>query len=123
MELTRRSLFLGALAIPVGASLPKAIAAELSLPPPIIKTGDQIQLPRLHQVSVLDLDGFYEGNGEVLVVKGTNVVGCFRIAGVSMGMNYGSVGVKNLDARMVLVHRYARYSGRRDLELQLVEIS
>lgn len=40
--MNRRSLLLGAVAVPAGILLPKAIAEELALPPPEIKPGDNL---------------------------------------------------------------------------------
>jgi hypothetical protein len=80
MVLNRRSLFLGALAIPFGVKVPDLIAEELSLPPPELKVGDKLVLTSHRRESVLYLEDLMYGFAPVTVISNDGkVVGTFRV--------------------------------------------
>lgn len=116
-NVSRRSLFLGALAIPAGLILPEALAKELTLPPPDVKPGDKLDfLPDRRGGSILHLDDFYNGPAsEVIVMTGGEVQGVYRMTSLSRSVDWGPE-YSVMGSGFHMGHRPGGYA---DIELQM----
>jgi hypothetical protein len=98
VNVTRRSILLGAVAVPAGITVPAALARELELPPAEpLKTGDSVILQPGRRECVLYLDDLMNGDCRISVVqRDGRILGSYHIVEVSHHIDYDQNHVVNL---------------------------
>ena len=82
--MNRRGFLFGSVAVPVGAVLPPALAAELALPPPKLTPETRLIVPPINRGAVMYLSDLIEGKGRITILDDDGaVVGSYAIHRVS----------------------------------------
>lgn len=112
----RRSFLFGAIAVPVGAVLPPALAEQLALPPPNPPTEGSklLMLPYDRHTAVLRLSDFTRGNAQIIVLYDDGrVLGTYMITELEHTMeapyaevsNWSDPSLRRLGARGLHQHK------------------